>query len=87
MPFKAAYDFIDQVTVFDTPSVDVVVAVNNVLACLQNGKPGNGLNSLWKNITVTVYTTRCSSEREPYMISCHKTVDGKRVMGCFYLSK
>ena len=35
MPFKAAYDFIDQVTVFDTPSVDVVVAVNNVLACFQ----------------------------------------------------
>ena len=52
MKFKASCDFSEQVSVFDTLSVstvDVVAAGNNYLVCLYNGKPVNGLNSLWYN--------------------------------------
>ena len=52
MKFKAVCDFSEQVSVFDTPSVstvDVVAAGKNALECLYNGKPVNGLNSLWYN--------------------------------------
>ena len=49
MKFKASCDFSEQVSVFDTLpvfTVDVVAAGTNALACLYNGRPGNGLNSL-----------------------------------------
>jgi len=41
----------------------------------------------WEAGEWTQFTIRWRSGKEPYKIFCHKTVDEKRVMRCFSLSK